>query len=498
MSAKDFEIIAGPVPWVKGYGAVDESMFPEGGWKQALEECDSLGWRLSLCTKDAYKEGADGSLNIESEIGKNEFPIADFELVPEFNVKDINTPEYTDFEFHRMFKEYFGEFEKIDNDDIPLQFEKAKVLLKKEQPDEAKKIIRNIALSLYYEDEHKKFAQKAEDYFAGVDFDHFMAADYAAIKNDPKVTTEEIIDSLRYNEMLSSRHIPFIEMQKKVAEVEAKVDDLVPTTEKYRVKGAKNTAQYTPEREKLHIEIIEKIIEENLEKYIPKEGEKPTFILLGGRGGSGKSKFKGLVYDDHFVVLDADKIKEMLPEYEGWNAAEVHEESSDILEQAMLICQRNGLNVVVDATMDTGMSAVRRLQLYKEKGYKTEAHYMFLPPQKSAQRAIARFLKKGDKGRYVPIDALLAMKNNERNFDIIKDNVDSWSFYTGDVRYGEQPLLLASSKQEESYMGLKRSRHFFDLSEKGMQSYSAQSEEFKDLEAKIKMKIKSIKSGEKQ
>lgn len=498
MSAQDFKIIAGPVPWVKGYGAVDESMFPEGGWKQALEESDSLGWRLSLCTKDAYKDSADGSLNIESEIGKNEFPIADFELVPEFNVKDINTPEYTDFEFHRMFKEYFGEFEKIDNDNMQLQFEKAKLLLKKEQTDEANKIIRNIALSLYYEDEHKKFTQKAEAYFAGVDFEHFMAADYAAIKNDNKVTSEEIIDSLRYNPLPAVRKMPFAEIQKKVAEVEAKVDNLIPTTEKYRIKGAKNTAQYTPEREKLHIEIIEKIIEENLEKYIPKEGEKPTFILLGGRGGSGKSNFKGLVYDDHFVVLDADKIKEMLPEYKGWNAAEVHEESSDILEQAMLICQRNGLNVVVDATMDTGMSAVRRLQLYKENGYKTEAHYMFLPPQKSAQRAVARFLKNGESGRYVPIEALLAMKNNERNFDIIKEYVDSWSFYTGDVRYKEQPLLLASSKQEESYMGLKRSKHFFDLSEKGMQSYSAQSEEFKNLDAKIKMKIKSIKSGEKQ
>jgi predicted ABC-type ATPase len=397
-----------------------------------------------------------------------------------------------------MFKKYFGDFEKLDDEHIPLQFEKAKVLLKKQQTDEANKIIRNIALSLYYDDEHKKFVEKADAYFAGVDFDHFMAADYAAIKNNPKVTPEDIIESLKYSELPVVRQMPFDDVKRKVTEVENKVDALISTTEKYRIKGEKNTAQYTPEREKLHIEIIEKLIEDNLEKYIPKEGEKPTFILLGGRGGSGKSNFKGLVYDDHFVVLDADKIKEMLPEYKGWNAAEVHEESSDILEQAMLICQRNGLNVVVDATMDTGLSAVRRLQLYKEKGYKTEAHYMFLPPQKSAQRAVARFLKKGETGRYVPIDALLAMKNNERNFDIIKDNVDSWSFYTAEVHYGESPILLASSKQEESYMGLKRSKHFFDLSEKGMQTYSAQSEEFKNLDAKIKMKIKAIKSGEKE
>ena len=223
MSTQGFEIIAGPVPWVRGYGPVDESMFPEGRWKQALEECDSFGWRLSLCTKDAYKEGADGSRNVESEIGKNEFPIADFELVPEFDVKNINTPEYTDAEFGKIFKKYFGEFDRLDEDDIPLQFEKAKVLLKKEQPDEAKKIIRNIALSLYYEDEYRKFSQKAEDYFAGVDFDHFMAADYAAIKNDPNVKPEDIIDSLRYNPLPAVRQIPFNVKQKRVAEVESKV-----------------------------------------------------------------------------------------------------------------------------------------------------------------------------------------------------------------------------------------------------------------------------------
>ena len=147
------------------------------------------------------------------------------------------------------------------------------------------------------------------------------------------------------------RAIPFAEIKSRINTVEAKIKELVPTVDLYRVRGEKNTAEYTPEREKLHIQILEKLIFEDLERYIPPEGEKPTFILLGGRGGSGKSNFEGLVYDDHFIVLDADKIKTMLPEYQGWNAAQLHEESSDILEQALLVCQKNGLNVVVDATM---------------------------------------------------------------------------------------------------------------------------------------------------
>ena len=45
---------------------------------------------------------------------------------------------------------------------------------------------------------------------------------------------------------------------------------------------------YTPERQAIHEEILTKIFE-NYKNCEPKDGEKPTLVLLGGRGGSGKS-----------------------------------------------------------------------------------------------------------------------------------------------------------------------------------------------------------------
>ena len=67
---------------------------------------------------------------------------------------------------------------------------------------------------------------------------------------------------------------------------------------------------------------------------------------------------------------------------------------------------------------------------------------MYLPRDKAAQRAIGRFLDPED-GRYVPLNILLGMKQNEENFDKIKDMVDAWSFSDNDVSRDEPPRLIA-------------------------------------------------------
>jgi predicted ABC-type ATPase len=197
----------------------------------------------------------------------------------------------------------------------------------------------------------------------------------------------------------------------------------------------------------------------------PNPGEKPTLMMLGGRGGSGKSWFKidpeknpgGGIYDPNkFVILDADSIKEQLkPPYEGWNAFQVHEESSDILEQAIEICVTLGLNVVLDMTMKTPKSAIDRISKFKEKQYQTEAHYMHLPPHEAAKRAIGRYKdgegKPGEyKGRFVPVDTILAMAQNEESFDMVKYMVDDWSFRDNNVKRGEPPILISQKNRKNN------------------------------------------------
>ena len=159
-------------------------------------------------------------------------------------------------------------------------------------------------------------------------------------------------------------------------------------------------------------------------------------------GNSGKSWFNGKVYDpEKNVVLDSDEIKQQLPEYKGWNAFEVHEESSDILEKAAAMAKAYGLNIVIDATMKTTSSAVERVLDFKKAGYKIEAHYMHAPRQVSAERAVKRFT--GPTGRYVPVGVVLSNVSNEKTFDAVKQYASIWSFRDSS---GNPPPKLVSKK----------------------------------------------------
>jgi predicted kinase len=237
------------------------------------------------------------------------------------------------------------------------------------------------------------------------------------------------------------------EVAEKINEITKKIKGRPQTIQQYRISGEGESARYTEEREKLHGRILNQLLSpDKLRTALPPPGEKPTFMILGGRGGSGKSWFDGKVYDKgKYLVLDADAIKAMLPEFEGWNANDVHEESSDILEQALSIGIRNGLNIVLDGTMKTSTSAMAKVLRMKAAGYRTEAHYMHLPPQEAAKRAIGRFQGKDRqyKGRYVPVEVVLKNTTNEASFDQIKDMVDDWSFRDNNVKMGEQPILIS-------------------------------------------------------
>jgi predicted kinase len=283
--------------------------------------------------------------------------------------------------------------------------------------------------------------------------DEFTAEEWKKQWDDPKANK----DDAGVDHIMNSFETLKEEIERHIKKTDAKNYELIYTKQlthqTYRKSGEGPSSIYTKERQKLHDEIEREILApDKIHSAKPPEGEKPTFMMLGGRGGSGKSWFQNNIYDpDKFVILDADTIKEKIPEYDGWNANQVHEESSDILEEILQKCLEQGLNVVMDATMKTPEKATEKLAKFIAKGYKTEAHYMHLPRQEAAKRAVMRYRngkKEGDyKGRYVPVKVVLGMITNEETFDLIKNMVDSWSFRDNNVKRGEQPILISESKK---------------------------------------------------
>jgi predicted ABC-type ATPase len=263
--------------------------------------------------------------------------------------------------------------------------------------------------------------------------DQFDATAYAKSHDDPEVTPEAIIADFPPD------------TSAKIEDVQKRLKSIEQTIHTHMEDG-----EYTAERTKLHQKIYEHFLSaERITAATPSDGEQPTFTILGGRGGSGKSWFEGKVYDpEKAIVLDADHIKGMLPEYEGWNAEQVHEESSQVLESVMNAARQLGVNVVLDATMKTAKGAVQKVQDFKSAGFRVEAHYMHLPRQEAAKRAVARFL--GKTQRYVPVSVVLSNTTNEASFDQVKKLADKWSFRDNNVPQGSEPILISESGNQES------------------------------------------------
>lgn len=123
--------------------------------------------------------------------------------------------------------------------------------------------------------------------------------------------------------------------------------------------------------------------------------------------------------------------------------------------------------------MGTVGSALRRVKEFKQSGYKVEAHYMFLPMRQACKRAMERFLNDDPNGRYIPIEILHQMNENEKNFDIIKPFVDGWSFYSNEnsdksgkpeliAEYGD---IYLKQKHKEQYRKGLAIEHFQEMAQ---------------------------------
>ncbi|MBQ7659788.1 MAG: zeta toxin family protein [Alphaproteobacteria bacterium] len=300
----------------------------------------------------------------------------------------------------------------------------------------------------------------------------FSGYQYYLSHNDEEAPSlDEIIQEMDGFVSINGVKYSAEDIRKQISEVEKAVRNIEMTIDKYRLSGEKRTAIYTEERKKLHTQIMNEFVIQKATPQVISEDPR-VLIMLGGRPESGKSScFRGVVYDDSFIVLDPDEIKSRLPEYKGWNAEEVHEESGDILEKCIQIAKKLRLNIVIETTMGTTGSALRRIKEFKQSGYKVEAHYMFLPMHQACKRAMERFLNGTPTGRYIPIEILHQMKNTEENFDIIKSFVDGWSFYSNEnsdktgkpeciAEYGDIYLKRKQQKERAAMM-----EHFQDMAQ---------------------------------
>jgi predicted ABC-type ATPase len=229
------------------------------------------------------------------------------------------------------------------------------------------------------------------------------------------------------------------------------------SSELHRAKGG-----WTPEREELH----KKILGHFLDKVpsVPKD-KKPIVIMTMGIPASGKSQLVRGVKTDQFVKVDADAIKEMIPEYQDKvkkgdrNAANyVHDESGTLASRLRDMAREQRKNVVYDGTGKYVGSYLHRIEQFQKDGY----HVQVLMPHLSAETAIERADQRGKEGgRWVSSDIIRSNAHAvPYNFEELARAADSAMLFDTE---GDKPRLVwAKHRKGETNYDDKFMKGFWD------------------------------------
>lgn len=217
---------------------------------------------------------------------------------------------------------------------------------------------------------------------------------------------------------------------------------------------------YTPSRKKLHAEIINKFKKE----VVCINNDKPIAIFMGGSPASGKSsflrKYSPFLLKEEILKIDADEIRAMLPEYEGWNACQTHLETKDIVN--ILLSNKNigipcDFDIIYDGTMNSVKSYIPLMDILRKRGYKIFIVFMDnVPKDVIIKRALDRYKKSG---RFVPLEVIEDFFSKGKTaFNELKKDVDGYMLIDGsseDYKVLEEGGMKLPRDREYSKLGTK-------------------------------------------
>ncbi|WP_145151804.1 zeta toxin family protein [Paenibacillus xylanexedens] len=204
------------------------------------------------------------------------------------------------------------------------------------------------------------------------------------------------------------------------------------------MKKSKNTYSneegYLPSRKSLHEDILR-------ESQRPHQSQQQPFaFLMGGGSASGKTVLRGIIVDEQralgndFLIIDADEIKKLLPEYPmllkkdpKQMAKWLHDESSDIAAALLQNSAEKKLNTVYDGTMKNYEKYNEIISTLKSLGYKVRIVIADVDIDEAMRRNEDRFLRTG---RFVPVSELRQSHIGVAAvFQQLKDRADEYILY---------------------------------------------------------------------
>jgi predicted ABC-type ATPase len=188
------------------------------------------------------------------------------------------------------------------------------------------------------------------------------------------------------------------------------------------------THDYTPERKKLHNDIVEATLAS------AKSSATPVAHFVTGHSASGKSKFyKDVItkYYKDLAEMNVDNIKEKL----GGNTPEYHDEGGDVMQQLMEKAIEQHKHFAYNGIIKDTPKYQTMLAKLKQRGYNIDADVVATDLKTALQRAKERSERTG---QVVPEDEI---KDNHAKFtlgvDLLK-NYTKPNYYDGTRNFEEQ------------------------------------------------------------
>ena len=211
----------------------------------------------------------------------------------------------------------------------------------------------------------------------------------------------------------------------------------------------------TPERVALqndNLNILEynaghAVYEDRLFTGKPNAEKKVVFVM--GKPGSGKSSIEAvpLIKKLKAVLVDSDEAKKLFPEYDnGRGAGVIHEESSKVAADLTVRAVEKGQNIVFPVVGADADSLLKKINAFKQNGYKVYLHNVDIPGDESYRRSFVRYL---NTGRLIDHGYLINVGNKPND---VYNHIKSLNILNGYkktnnfVKRGEKPILIEKER----------------------------------------------------
>lgn len=260
----------------------------------------------------------------------------------------------------------------------------------------------------------------------------------------------------------------------------------------------------SPERQKLHNEIIEEYFKGKT-PYAP--GQEKRALFTGGGGAAGKGAFSdvdeaknkdGLKQyygkNENPLIIDPDALKERFSVADGKDfskdsklAAFYHEESSALAKQIYSTALQHGYPVMYDGTA-TGGGIFKLLDAAEKSGYSTHMNFIFSDLATVSQNSLDRY-EFGKQHRLVPLPVIVGAHGKAYDAVLkLQDKLDSFSLWDNAGRTMRQVGTSSRGKKlkitnQDSWNRFQNSKNEFSLTPAQIADYERRAS---DIEKKLR------------